>query len=70
MWRYQAGPGAMKGPLLVIVAGALLSAGHARAENTPTVVQFQSSEGHAFAYLGSSVWFPDVLAFVQKHCTQ
>ena len=29
-----------------------------------------NSEGHAFAYLGSSVWFPDVLAFVQKHCTQ
>ena len=25
-------------------------------------------DGHSFAYLGASLWFPDVLAFVQKHC--
>ena len=24
--------------------------------------------GHAFAYEGASIWFPDVLAFVQRHC--
>lgn len=27
-----------------------------------------SRDGHSFAYLGASIWFPDVLAFVQKHC--
>ena len=31
MWRNQARPGAMQGPLPVIVAGALLGAVHARA---------------------------------------
>jgi carboxymethylenebutenolidase len=25
-------------------------------------------EGHSFAYLGASKWFPDVFAFIQKHC--
>ena len=25
-------------------------------------------DGHSFAYLGASLWFPDVLAFVRKHC--
>lgn len=27
-------------------------------------------EGHAFAYLGSTLWFPDVFAFVQAHCVR
>jgi dienelactone hydrolase len=27
-----------------------------------------SRDGHSFAYLGASTWFPDVFAFVQKHC--
>jgi dipeptidyl aminopeptidase/acylaminoacyl peptidase len=27
-------------------------------------------DGHSFAYLGSSIWFSDVFAFVEKHCTQ
>ncbi len=27
-----------------------------------------SKEGHSFAYMGASVWFPDVLAFVEKNC--
>lgn len=25
-------------------------------------------EGHAFAYMGSAAWFPDVFAFLQRHC--
>jgi carboxymethylenebutenolidase len=25
-------------------------------------------DGHSFAYRGAELWFPDVLAFVQKHC--
>jgi len=27
-------------------------------------------EGHSFAYAGSDVWFPDVLAFVKTYCTR
>jgi dipeptidyl aminopeptidase/acylaminoacyl peptidase len=27
-------------------------------------------EGHSFAYAGSAIWFGDVFAFVQRHCTQ
>jgi dienelactone hydrolase len=27
-------------------------------------------DGHSFAYLGSSIWFSDVFAFLQKHCPQ
>ena len=27
-------------------------------------------EGHAFAYQGSAVWFPDVFVFVQTHCAR
>jgi hypothetical protein len=27
-------------------------------------------EGHSFAYAGSDVWFPDVLAFLQRHCAR
>ena len=26
-------------------------------------------DGHSFAYMGASTWFPEVFAFVQKHCT-
>lgn len=26
-------------------------------------------EGHSFAYRGSSIWFDDVLRFVERHCT-
>lgn len=25
-------------------------------------------DGHSFAYAGAPIWFPDVLAFLQKHC--
>ena len=28
-----------------------------------------SREGHSFAYQGVAVWFDDVFAFMQKHCT-
>lgn len=27
-------------------------------------------DGHSFAYRGSAVWFPDVIAFLQKHCAK
>lgn len=27
-------------------------------------------DGHSFAYLGAATWFPDIFAFVQKHCAQ
>lgn len=27
-------------------------------------------EGHGFAYMGSSTWFRDMLAFLQTHCTR
>ena len=38
MWRNQARPGAMQGPLLVIVAGALLGAGHTQAMMATTTL--------------------------------
>jgi hypothetical protein len=28
------------------------------------------NDGHSFAYRGSAVWFPDVIAFLQKHCAR
>ena len=28
-----------------------------------------AQDGHSFAYMGASTWFPDVFAFIQKHCT-
>jgi dienelactone hydrolase len=27
-----------------------------------------AQQGHAFAYQGSSVWFADVISFLQRHC--
>lgn len=27
-------------------------------------------EGHAFAYMGAGVWFPDVLKFLEHHCPE
>lgn len=27
-----------------------------------------AKDGHSFAYRGSSIWFPDVLAFFQRYC--
>jgi dienelactone hydrolase len=27
-------------------------------------------DGHSFAYQGSAIWFGDVFAFIQKHCSQ
>lgn len=29
---------------------------------------WSNRDGHSFAYLGSSLWFDDVFAFLQKHC--
>jgi dipeptidyl aminopeptidase/acylaminoacyl peptidase len=28
------------------------------------------AEGHSFAYMGASVWFADVLSFIDRHCRQ
>jgi dipeptidyl aminopeptidase/acylaminoacyl peptidase len=27
------------------------------------------AEGHSFAYMGASIWFTDVLSFVERHCS-
>jgi carboxymethylenebutenolidase len=27
-----------------------------------------NKDGHSFAYLGSSIWIPDIIQFLQKHC--
>jgi dienelactone hydrolase len=28
-----------------------------------------AAQGHSFAYAGAATWFPDVLSFVQQHCS-
>lgn len=27
-----------------------------------------AAQGHSFAYAGAALWFPEVLAFMQRHC--
>jgi len=39
---------------------------------TKVYPRFGSSphDGHSFAYQGASIWFEDVLRFLERHCTR
>jgi dipeptidyl aminopeptidase/acylaminoacyl peptidase len=50
------------------LSAAMTAAGHVAEAKIYPRYGDSHADGHSFAYRGSDVWFPDVLAFLEKHC--